>query len=382
MILPESHNFNTAPEKPVVLLSPLDWGLGHTTRCIPIINELLHQGCNVIIACNSTQKAVLSREFPQLAYVYLSGYNLKYGKKRWGTIVRIILQTPKILIKINNENTWLNIFLKSQKVDLIISDNRFGFYAPNIPSVFITHQLHIKTGLGKLADHLLQKLNYRRIKKFSNCWVPDQQGTRSLAGELSNPQKMPAIPVQYIGGLSRFTTCKQQTNSIDVLIILSGPEPQRTIFEELVLSAMKLMPEKTILVRALPKESNEVRVENNCTIYNHASAAVLNELICNAEIVISRSGYTTVMDLMKLKKKSILIPTPGQAEQEYLAMHLHKQQLAYTVSQAQFSLLKALDDARRFDFHLLTMEMEDYKEVIRAIVPLDNQKTNTAFQHP
>lgn len=369
MILSESNNFNTALEKPVVLLSPLDWGLGHTTRCIPIINELLHQGCNVIIACNSTQKAVLSKEFPQLVYMYLSGYNLKYGKKRWGTIVRIILQTPKILIKINNENTWLNIFLKSQKVDLIVSDNRFGFYAPNIPSVFITHQLHIKTGLGKLADSILQKLNYRRIKKFSSCWVPDQQGTTpSLAGELSKPKILPAIRVQYIGGLSRFNTCKQKTNTIDVLIILSGPEPQRTIFEELVLNVMKSLPQKTVLVRGLPKAGNEVIVENNCTIYNHAPAGLLNELICNAEIVISRSGYTTVMDLMKLKKKSILIPTPGQAEQEYLATHLHKQQLAYTVLQEQFSLTAALANARAFSYRLTELSMEEYKKVIRVTI--------------
>lgn len=129
-----------------------------------------------------------------------------------------------------------------------------------------------------------------------------------------------------------------------------------------------MMPEKTVLVRALPKENNEVRVENNCTIYNHASAALLNELICNAEIVISRSGYTTVMDLMKLKKKSILVPTPGQAEQEYLATHLHNQQLAYTVSQASFLLMKALDDARQFEFRLLTMGMEEYKQVIRETI--------------
>ena len=246
MILPESNNFNTAPEKPVVLLSPLDWGLGHTTRCIPIINELLHQGCNVIIACNSTQKALLIREFPQLVYVHLTGYNLNYGKKRWGTIVRIILQTPKILIKINNENTWLNIFLKSQKVNLIISDNRFGLYVQNIPSVFITHQLYIKTGLGNLANRMVQWMNYRRIKKFSTCWVPDQQGARSLAGELSNPAKLPAIPTSYIGGISRFRNWKLLANTIDVLIILSGPEPQRTILEKLVLGELKLLQGKLV----------------------------------------------------------------------------------------------------------------------------------------
>lgn len=368
MILPESNKFNTAPEKPVVLLSPLDWGLGHTTRCIPIINELLHQGCNVIIACNSIQKALLLKEFPQLSYVHLSGYDLKYGKNRWGTIVRIILQTPKILIKVNNEKAWLNIFLQSQKVDLIISDNRFGFYAPNIPSVFITHQLYIKTGLGNLADSILQKMNYRRIKKFSTCWVPDAQGQKSLAGKLSNAAKLPAIPVEYIGGLSRFSNCQQQTNSIDVLIILSGPEPQRSIFESLVLKGLKLLPEKVVMVRGLPKESSEAVVENNCTIYNHAPATLLNELICNATFVVSRSGYTTVMDLMKLGKKSILVPTPGQAEQEYLATHLREQQLAYTVSQAQFSLKDALENARTFSYRLTAMPMDDYKKRIRETV--------------
>jgi uncharacterized protein (TIGR00661 family) len=368
LILPESNKFNTAPQKPVVLLSPLDWGLGHTTRCIPIINELLHRGCNVIIACNSTQKALLTREFPQLGYVHLSGYNLKYGKKRWGTIVRIILQTPKILIKINNEKNWLNIFLKSQRVDLIISDNRFGFYATNIPSVFITHQLYIRTGLGNLADSILQRMNYNRIKKFSTCWVPDQQGTKTLAGKLSNPKKLPAVPVHYMGGLSRFNTCKQTGSSIGVLVILSGPEPQRTLFEQLILSTLHSLPEKTVLVRGLPKESSEVRDVNNCTIYNHAAGGLLNELICNAEFVISRSGYTTVMDLMKLGKKSILVPTPGQAEQEYLAAHLHEQQLAYTVSQAQFSLKKALANARAFSYQQIETEMEEYKKVIRDMI--------------
>lgn len=368
MILPKSNNFNTAPEKPVVLLSPLDWGLGHTTRCIPIINELLHQGCNVIIACNSTQKALLIKEFPRLTYVHLSGYNLNYGKKRWGTIVRIILQTPKILIKINNENTWLNIFLKSQIVDLVISDNRFGFYAPGIPSVFITHQLHIKTGLGSLANRLVQWINYRRIKNFSTCWVPDKQGERSLAGELSNPGNLPAIPVQYIGGISRFNPCKSPVNQIDVLIILSGPEPQRTILEKLVLSESRSLPGKIVLVRGLPKESSEVKEENNCTVYNHASGSLLNQLICTAEFVVSRSGYTTVMDLMKLGRKSILVPTPGQAEQEYLAVHLHKQKLAYTVAQSRFSLKKALAGAKVFSYQQGTMPMEEYKAVVQSTI--------------
>lgn len=368
MILPENNKFNTAAEKPIVLLSPLDWGLGHTTRCIPIIHELLRLGCEVIIACNSTQKALLIHEFPGLSFVHLKGYNLKYGKKRWGTIVRIILQTPKILIKINNENSWLNIFLRSQPVDCIISDNRFGLYAHNIPSIFITHQLYIKTGLGKLTDKLVQWLNYRRIRRFTTCWVPDHKGIKSLAGRLSNPSKLPAVPVRYIGGLSRLQACSIQTGQIDLLIILSGPEPQRTLFENLLLKELTHQPGKTVLVRGLPKAGDQVQEKDNLTIYNHAPAGLFNELLCNAEMVISRSGYTTVMDLLKLGKKSILVPTPGQAEQEYLAVHLYKEQLAFTVSQAHFSLSKALAAAKTFPFQQAAFEMSAYKKAVEDLI--------------
>jgi UDP-N-acetylglucosamine transferase subunit ALG13 len=368
LILPESNNFNIIPGIPIVLLSPLDWGLGHTTRCIPIIHELVQQGCNVIIACNSTQKALLIEEFPQLAYVHLQGYNLKYGKRRWGTLVRIFLQTPKILIRVNNENTWLNIFLKSQRIDLIISDNRFGLYAPGVRSVFITHQLYIKTGLGKLTDRLVQWLNYRRIQRFSTCWIPDHKGSPTLAGILSNPGKLPAVPIRYIGGLSRLSVCGDAMEPINLLIILSGPEPQRTIFENLLRSAVKQQPGKTVLVRGRPGESNVVQEENDLIVYNHAPAALLNQLICSSELVVSRSGYTTVMDLLKLGKKSILVPTPGQPEQEYLATHLYNEQLAYTVPQAHFSLSKAMAAARAFSYRSPVLPMEEYKTVVRELV--------------
>ncbi|THU36958.1 UDP-N-acetylglucosamine--N-acetylmuramyl-(pentapeptide) pyrophosphoryl-undecaprenol N-acetylglucosamine transferase [Niastella caeni] len=368
MILPESNNFNTKAQKPIVLLSPLDWGLGHTTRCIPIIHELLHLGCQVIIACNSTQKALLIGEFPQLTYVHLPGYNLKYGKKRWGTIVRIILQTPKILIKINNENTWLNIFLKTKPVDIIISDNRFGLHARGVHSVFITHQLYIKTGLGKLTDRLVQYLNYFRIKQFSTCWVPDYEAGKTLAGELSHPGKLPAIPLRYIGGLSRLNACQGKTTSINLLVILSGPEPQRTIFENLLLQAFKQQPGNIVLVRGLPGSSSPVQSAGNCIIHNHAPAGMLNKLICNSEYVISRSGYTTVMDLLKLGKKSILVPTPGQAEQEYIAGYLHKEHLAYAVSQSHFSLKKVLAEVKTFPYQQPVFDMSAYKIVIGEMI--------------
>ncbi|HEX6430759.1 MAG TPA: glycosyltransferase, partial [Niastella sp.] len=153
------------------------------------------------------------------------------------------------------------------------------------------------------------------------------------------------------------------------LIILSGPEPQRTIFENLLLQALKYQHGKIVLVRGLPgNTSNSIQSTDNVIIYNHAPASLLNTLICNSEFVISRSGYTTVMDLLKLGKKSILVPTPGQAEQEYVAVHLYKERLAYTVSQAHFSLSKALANARTFSYQQPLLLMEEYREIIREMM--------------
>lgn len=353
--------------KPLVLISPLDWGLGHTTRCIPIIRELIHQGCTIIIACNSTQKALLMAEFPQLSFVHLQGYDLKYGKTRWGTVLRIIFQIPKILTRINNEKRWLNIFLKQQPVDIIISDNRFGLHVKSVYSIFITHQLYIKTGLGIMADKFVQWLNYRQIARFNTCWVPDYKGHQSLAGKLSNPVTLPPLPVQYLGGLSRLQPCADEIKTIDLLIILSGPEPQRSIFENRLLNELKGYTGKAVLVRGLPKSTDDIKIGDNIIVYNYATVNQLNKLICNSEYIISRSGYTTIMDLLKLQKKSILVPTPGQAEQEYLAEFLHRQQFAYTIRQSRFSLQTVLQSAHEFSYQLPVFSMENYKPVIKDL---------------
>jgi len=183
------------------------------------------------------------------------------------------------------------------------------------------------------------------------------------------------MPIQYIGGLSRLNACSEAKEPINLLIILSGPEPQRTIFENLLLSAVKQQPGKTVLVRGLPGEPNTVQEENDVIVYNHAPAALLNQLICSSQLVISRSGYTTVMDLLKLGKKSILVPTPGQAEQEYLATHLYNEQLAYTVPQAHFSLSNAMTAARAFPYKQPVLPMEEYKNVIRTIIEQLNRET-------
>lgn len=362
----EKVKFNSPTRKPLVLISPLDWGLGHTTRCIPLIAGLLSQGCDVVIACNSTQKAILQPEFPGVNFTELEGYNIHYGKNRRATLGRLLFQGPKILTKIKQENHWLRAFLTRQPVDAIISDNRFGLYSPNIPCIFITHQLQIKTGLGAWADHITRRWNYKKIRRFTTCWVPDVAGSPSLAGELSHPVQMPGIPVQYIGGLSRLAACTTQAGDT-LLIILSGPEPLRTIFESLLLKQLADYKGKVILVRGKPAQEHLPVVPAHCTVHNHVEAKVLRQLICEASMVISRCGYTTVMDLLKLQKRSILVPTPGQSEQEYLALHLQEQGWAYTTPQKGFSLSNALQEAAQFPYQTNTTDMESYQPVVAAL---------------
>jgi UDP-N-acetylglucosamine transferase subunit ALG13 len=336
-------------QKTKVLVAPLDWGLGHATRCIPIIRQLLIAGCEVIIASERAQKKLLQDEFPKLRFVELRGYRLKYGSKGWQTLPKIIFQIPKILIQINRENRWLKSFLQTENIDAVIADNRFGLYSSKLFCVFITHQLSIKTPFGNSVEKKLQRINYRFINKFDNCWVPDFEKENALAGKLSHPVQLPRTPVHYIGLLSRFEKIKTSFIKNNLLIILSGPEPQRTIFENLLLPQIKKFPGKIILVRGLPAEKNTLNVPG-IEIYNHLPASDLNKIICESDFVIGRSGYSTVMDLAKLGSKSILVPTPGQTEQEYLAEYLLENKIAFSTRQENFSLPGAIENAKYFSF--------------------------------
>ena len=331
-----------------LLVAPLDWGLGHATRCVPIIRDLLNNDCEVWLAGEGVQENLLREEFSSLPFLPLKGYRIRYSKK--GLTGKLILQIPSILRSIKEENNWLKEQVAKQGFDAVISDNRYGLYHEKVFSVFITHQLRIKSSLGKLSEDLLQKWNYKLISKFNECWVPDGEGGNNLAGELSHPGKLPSIPVKYIGPLSRFKKMAIEEVKDHLLIILSGPEPQRTILENKIVDEIINYPGTATIVRGLPGEKNILPSTNTIHFYNHLNADKLNNEMMKAGFVIGRSGYSTVMDITSLQKKSILIPTPGQTEQEYLAKHLMKKCFAVSTDQKIFSLLIMMEEARRFDY--------------------------------
>lgn len=355
------NNFNST-----ILVAPLDWGLGHATRCIPLIRHLQLLGCTVIIAAEGGQEKLLKQEFPFLEFVHLPGYRIKYTSRRVFFLLSILLQLPKIYRAIRNEKKWLNNFLVERPVHAVLSDNRYGLSHANVRCVFITHQLTVKAPFA-LAERIIQKLIYKFVSKFSVCWIPDEKGNVNFAGKLSHPKTLMSIPLTYLGGLSRFEK-KEELKKYDLLIVLSGPEPQRTILENIMLSEMKMFAGKVLMVRGLPGYTNMLTSSKDVIIKNHLSAAEMEMAFNASEFIISRTGYTTVMDIFKLQKKAILIPTPGQTEQEYLATHLYKQGWCLTLNQHEFDLNTALLQAQTFPFRIPAFNMDKYKKIIEQMV--------------
>ena len=360
-------NFNIPEHKLRVLIAPLDWGLGHATRCIPIISTLIKQNCTVIVAAEHRGKDLLQKEFPNLQFIELKGYRIQYSRYRLWMPVKLFLQLPKILYRIYTENRWLKKAVKENNIHAVIADNRMGLFYKKVPCVYITHQLTIKTG-NHFTEIIAQKIHYHFINKFGACWVPDAKENLNLAGALSHPVILPKTQVTYLGPLSRFE--KQETeNKYDLCIILSGPEPQRTVFEKIILKDLSKVEGKICLIRGLPGETITLQLNNSSIeIKNHLPADELNNIILQSKIIISRCGYSTVMDLVKLQKNAILIPTPGQTEQEYLAKYLHAQQLFYTINQQDFSLQEAVNDVACFEFKQSMVKQEAFENILEDFV--------------
>lgn len=337
---------------PCILVVALDWGLGHATRCVPVIYELLRQDCKVWLAGEKAQENLLKQEFPELPFLPLKGYRVKYGGSRSGLFRAVFSQLPKIFRTIRYENNWLKKVVDEYQFDAIISDNRFGLYHSSVPSVFITHQLRIKTPFGKWSEDFLQSINYRFINRFNECWIADEEKENGLASELSHPVSMPAIPAYYTGILSRLKNNNIAEKRNHLFISLSGPEPQRTLLENKIVNEISHYSGTAVIVRGLPGSSSFIPSTNDIRFYNHLAAEEFNMEMEKADYVISRSGYSTVMDIVTLGKKSILIPTPGQTEQEWLAKYLTQQQIAFCISQKDFSLEKALQKASGFEYKI------------------------------
>jgi uncharacterized protein (TIGR00661 family) len=317
-----------------ILVAPLDWGLGHASRCIPIIKYLLLKKIEVIIASSGEALTLLKIEFPSLEFIELPSNDIYYSSSN-SQATAIGLQLIKLNRNIKRENNLIQKIIREKKIDAIISDNRYGIYSGKIPSIIITHQLNILMPKGyTIFSILINRTIKRLINKFDECWIPDNDSeTDNLSGKLSHARL--DINKKFIGVLTRMNYSENYVCTNDILVILSGPEPQRSLLEKKLIFQLEKYLDKTIVIVRGTEKYNPI-IHPHIQFYNLIKSTELNKLIEASEIIISRSGYSSVMDLSQSRKKLILIPTPGQTEQEYLAKYLVEKK--YCISELQFEL--------------------------------------------
>lgn len=320
-----------------ILVAPLNWGLGHATRCIPIIHALLNHGHQPYLASDGVALSLLQKEFPDLPSFELPSYKIKYAEKGRNFKLKMIWDSPKVVKAMSKEKKRVKKLVKEHQIDGIISDNRLGVFYKKIPCVFITHQLNVLSGN---TTWMSSKAHQKIIKKFDACWVPDVKDKPNLTGKLGHLKKS-KMSIEYLGPLSRFE--KMDSDQIyDLMVLLSGPEPQRTLLEERLLKELQWFEGKILFVKGKIEDSQtkeEIKTQKgSMIIFNFMQSEELETAINQSSKVLCRSGYTTVMDLAKLEKKAFFIPTPGQYEQEYLARRLQKQNLVPYSTQNNFKL--------------------------------------------
>lgn len=353
-----------------ILIAPLDWGLGHATRCMPIVGYLLGKGHEVVVAGENPVAGILKAAFPEITTLRLEGYRVSYGKRRSSFTLRILCQIPKILRAIHRERRWLGELLRSEHFDLVISDNRYGLHSEEVHSVILTHQLQVISGMGNSADVILRKLHYRLLGKFAGCWVVDNAGRENLGGKLSHPGTVPPN-AEYIGWLSQFSAREigAEASPGQILVLISGPEPTRSLFEsELLRQASVLTQYRFIVAAGAPAGAVPETLHPHIAYNAYLGPSELGRAIAHSELVICRSGYSTLMDLAVLRKKALLVPTPGQTEQEYLGKRLHQSGTCLSVRQERLSLERDIPAALKFTgFSEMEGSGREFCQVIDAV---------------
>lgn len=320
-----------------VFVAVLNWGLGHATRSIPVINQLLQRNIAITIGSDGAALHLLKQEFPTLRFVELAPNKVTYPANG-SLMLNLIAQLPRMQNTIRQEHRQVQELIIQHGFTHIISDNRYGCYSEKIPSVIITHQLRLLfSGVWNVGATIINATLKRALEKFNAVWVPDF-GPAGITQPFTTGV---IIPHKFVGMLSRFTNQSATTNDSIILGLVSGPENQRTLFEQTLLSQLAKLMRPSVIVRGLTHAA-DVRVQNGVELINHLPAAALEDLMVDASVIIARSGYSTIMDLYCLGKQHvILIPTPGQTEQEYLGRYVKENKIALVQSQSEMDLEKA-----------------------------------------
>jgi UDP:flavonoid glycosyltransferase YjiC (YdhE family) len=335
-----------------VFVSPLNWGLGHSTRDIPLIEELLRQGHEVTIGTSGNALTLLQRECPECNFITFKDYPAPYSDSRF-FLPSFIAGIPALLQAFAVERKRLEQILAENKFDMIISDNRMCVYSSKIPSYFISHQLRYSMP-GYLYPLELMTIPFNSFfhSKFEGVIVPDidpQGGSKNLSGKLSRANlKATKHRVHYAGIL---TSARKMAvaDDLDYLAIVSGPEPQRTKLEEIILKQVQKLPGEKVVLLGSPQNELHKKLDDHTTVHSYVSTEEKAELMNRARFIIARSGYTTMMELAELDKKhGLFTPTPGQTEQEYLSRYYARNGWFLSKSQYKLKLAEDVEEAMQY----------------------------------
>ncbi len=355
------------PPHSSVFIAMLNMGLGHATRTLPIIRYFQENDWNVFLGSSGRSLTFLTEEFPALPVIELPDYDLHYSAKGV-QISRLLTRLPALMKRISEENKITGRLVNAQNIRMIISDQRYGCYWGNIPSFFITHQVRfIAPRPLRPFEFLGAWFNGLYHRKYSGIIIPDrwQNGEGLLSGRLSHPAS--GINYLYCGILSSISP-QQVDEDIDFFFSVSGPEPQRTVFERKLRLQIDLLPGKKVMALGKPESREIEKPHPDVTIYHHLSRPMMQKMMNRSRFLITRPGYSTVMELAELQKRALFIPTPGQTEQQYLAERLAEFGWFHWIPQVRLQLLKDISEAGNYSGFPHRLKTSDSLKIIDTLV--------------
>lgn len=353
-----------------IFVSPLAWGLGHATRDIPIIRELASHGHDVTIATSGSALELLKKECPGCQFIHFEDYPAPYSSTRF-FLPKFFANIPRLLRALADEKKMTDHLLSKNKYDAIISDSRLGVYSEEIPSFFISHQLRFSVPYYiRPVETFSQYINEHFHKKFERVIIPSNSpDVDCISGKLCQSMRKTTNMKAYYAGILSSVRKIDVPEDLDFLIIISGPEPQRTKLEEIILKQVQELPGEKMVLLGRPQENLEKKLDGHTSVKSYVTDEEKAVLMNRAQFIISRSGYTTMMDIAEIEKKfGLFIPTPGQTEQEYLSEYYEKQGWFYSKSQYKLNLPDDIEKAKEYNGFPLMSKSEDnvkrlYEEV-------------------
>lgn len=323
-----------------IIYGVCSWGLGHATRSLPVIRKLIEEDNELTIISNDRSLELLKKELgEEIDYFDIQDYPMLLSENSRQFMAKSIVYWPSFIARMESGLQSLKKILENKKYDRIISDGRYDIYSRKIPSFFISHQMRIMNPLRiKMFERGSEIFNLFFFKRFAGVIVPDYKED-SLSGELShNLGRIDENKLHYVGALSDFKK-KNAKKDIDYLISISGPEPQRTMLEEIILKQVEGL-DGNIVITLGKSENFEKFVNKNVETRSFLTKEEREDYLNRAELIVSRSGYSTIMDLAVIGKKALMIPTPGQIEQEYLGYYHNNMGTFYSVNQNRIDVVK------------------------------------------